>query len=853
MLYDSLVAASRTNDPLDGVRLAALDRSRWLVDLLERQRAAYHDTAGAGYRPDGGAGAAIRARINGRLAACGDEDGRAAVITLVLAAGWDDILWDHRDEIRPLAERIRGWTPDEVAVLLVRAGEHETLTLISDTLHHALDAADLLDADGRRALLPRLRQAHARAMETGAAREPAAPAHRLRELIADVDETVVADGLIPPGAPWAAALDIRARKEPSPEFAQLVRDLADPAGARPTQRRRRTSTALVDAAGARELLGEVLGALAEGDPVCVGGTCTATDPAAPGPAAPGPAGTDPASPGPGAPARHPHVLVEESGADLARGVVRAAAWTGGPAAVWHLGTLALRTGSGRGAPVSQDPALAGTAINALGDIGDPTALETLRHLRDRITHQGLRKRIDAALITAAGKQGLTAEQLIERGVPDHGLGPDGSRDWTLGGHRVRLLIEDAATVRLTFTAPGGATSRTAPAALRDGHPERLKELKDLAKEVRGTLSGERARIEAQLAAGREWPYDDWCRHYRDHPVTGTVVRALIREFRDPDGVWQPVAPLTEPGPDERRPVAVRLWHPVRATADDIAAWRERLVAERLRQPFKQAYREIYPLTPAELATGTYSNRFAAHIVHYPRLYALFKQRGWRANFLGRWDGGGEGLALRESADGRWRAGLHHEPAADDGHGHAPAHATTDQVRFERRDGRTWQPVPLAEVPPLVFSEAMRDVDLFVAVTSIAADPDWTDRGEDRHTAYRRAAGFGELTATAEVRREALARILPKLRIAGRCTLDGRFLTVRGDLRTYRVHLGSANILMDPDDTYLCIVPGTTRPPGTLFLPFEDERLSLILSKAFLLAADSAITDPTILNQLRPRP
>jgi hypothetical protein len=37
----------------------------------------------------------------------------------------------------------------------------------------------------------------------------------------------------------------------------------------------------------------------------------------------------------------------------------------------------------------------------------------------------------------------------------------------------------------------------------------------------------------------------------------------------------------------------------------------------------------------------------------------------------------------------------------------------------------------ADVPLLVFTEAMRDVDLFVGVTSIGADPQWLDRGEDR--------------------------------------------------------------------------------------------------------------------------
>ncbi|MER6978710.1 DUF4132 domain-containing protein, partial [Streptomyces carpinensis] len=289
--------------------------------------------------------------------------------------------------------------------------------------------------------------------------------------------------------------------------------------------------------------------------------------------------------------------------------------------------------------------------------------------------------------------------------------------------------------------------------------------------------------------------------------------------------------------------------PIRAAVDETRQWRARIVAERLRQPFKQAFREIYVLTPAEEETGVYSNRFAAHIVHYRRLYALFKERGWQANFLGRYDGGYEGQARAEFGDGDWRACFHHEPAGDDGD-YAPDHAATDQVRFERRDGRRWREVPLAEVPPLVFSEAMRDVDLFVGVTSIAADPDWTDRGEQRYAGYWRTATFGELTASAEVRREALARILPRLKIADRCSLDGRFLVVRGEFRTYRIHLGSSNILMEPDDAYLCIVPSRGKDGGKVFLPFEDDRLSLILSKAFLLAADTRITDMTILHQIK---
>ena len=98
----------------------------------------------------------------------------------------------------------------------------------------------------------------------------------------------------------------------------------------------------------------------------------------------------------------------------------------------------------------------------------------------------------------------------------------------------------------------------------------------------------------------------------------------------------------------------------------------------------------------------------------------------------------------------------------------------------------------------------------------------------------------------------LARILPRLAIGSRCSLGDRYLVVRGDLATYKIHLGSGNILMEPNDQYLCIVPEVSRRAAWrgLFLPFDgDATLSIILSKALLLADDSNIADKTITQQI----
>ena len=112
-------------------------------------------------------------------------------------------------------------------------------------------------------------------------------------------------------------------------------------------------------------------------------------------------------------------------------------------------------------------------------------------------------------------------------------------------------------------------------------------------------------------------------------------------------------------------------------------------------------------------------------------------------------------------------------------------------------------------------------------------------------------GAGDLSALAAQRKELIGRMLPQLPIRDRCRIEDRFLVVRGDRATYKIHLGSGNVLIEPGSRYLCIVRGpTSGAPGRVFLPFEgDETLSVILSKAFLLAADRKITDPSITRQL----
>jgi hypothetical protein len=323
---------------------------------------------------------------------------------------------------------------------------------------------------------------------------------------------------------------------------------------------------------------------------------------------------------------------------------------------------------------------------------------------------------------------------------------------------------------------------------------------------------------------------------------------------------------------------VRLWHPIRSDVQTILSWRCWLEDHEVRQPFKQAHREVYLLTDAERETATFSNRFASHIIRKHQFASLCRERGWKFKAMGDWDS--HNTPELELTQYNLRATFDVEfPEAEDGHNASTsAHGIylaigTGRVKFlsskpappdKAGKGPFGIPLPrkfrgllrgatlrLEEVPALVFSEVMRDCDLFVGVTSIGTDPAWNrDHPGDPNLPYWQNFAFGDLTAASENRRVVLESLLPKLAIRDRCRLEGRFLVVRGDLHEYRIHIGSANVMIEPGSRYLCIVQGPGDTAASLPLPFEgDSILGLILSKALLLVNDTKINDPTIARQL----
>jgi hypothetical protein len=494
-------------------------------------------------------------------------------------------------------------------------------------------------------------------------------------------------------------------------------------------------------------------------------------------------------------------------------------------------------------------------VNVLAELPGLAPVSQLTRLAQKIKYDTAQRLIDEALTRAAAKAGISREQLEEMSVSTCGLGPDGTFSESFGDYAVHISIDETISAAVRWSDRSGKTLKSAPAYVKEHHAEEWKDLQRTVKDMEKMLSAHRTRIERLLLSQRAISVETLRTCYLDHPLLADMSRRLIWQFDAGLGVWHDGRIIDELDReiDLTTQNTARLWHPVSSDVQTILHWRCWLEDHGIRQPFKQAHREVYLLTDAERQTGTYSNRFAGHILRQHPFAALCDERGWTFRFMGRWDSHNTptldlpqfGLRVEYDVD---------FPENED---EVTAHGVylllrTGAMRFLDADG-VLQALEL--IPSIVFSEVMRDVDLFTGIASIGNDPAWGQQESTLFQEYWNAFSFGELSEMALNRRSILERVLPRLALKDRCHLDGRYLVVRGDRATYRVHLGSGNVLMEPS-RYLCIVQGsaTQAIPRKLALPFEgDHQLTVILSKAFLLADDRKIKDPSILRQLPPLP
>lgn len=483
----------------------------------------------------------------------------------------------------------------------------------------------------------------------------------------------------------------------------------------------------------------------------------------------------------------------------------------------------------------------------------------LSRLRLKIKQNNTLTLIEKYIEEAANKLGVSAIEIEDLAVDDFKL-KDHQLVYDFEDYKGFIVLTGIGKSILKWFKPDGLEQKTVPQFVKDKFAAKLKKMKAVQKQIDQTTASQKERFDRMLRSNRIMTLDYFNEKYVQHGLLSFIINKVIFKFSK--GTEECLAIYSNnqwvcsnyDTLDINKFETVSLWHPVTSSTNEVKEWREFLLEGQIQQPFKQAYREIYLLTDAEVNTRTYSNRMASHILKQHQYVTLAKGRNWKASLIGAWDGGYENTAhlLMPEYNIRVEYWVNALDADDQFNANGIWHyVTTDQIRFINTT--TNDLIELVNVPSIAFSEAMRDVDLFVGVASVGNDPTWRDSGGlPRYTEYWQSYSFGDLSEIAKNRKEILQGLIPRLKIASVTHIEDKFVVVKGKLRTYKIHIGSTNILMEPNDQYLCIVPDRSKKDMSenLFLPFEgDNGLSVIISKAFLLASDDKITDTSITSQI----
>jgi len=252
---------------------------------------------------------------------------------------------------------------------------------------------------------------------------------------------------------------------------------------------------------------------------------------------------------------------------------------------------------------------------------------------------------------------------------------------------------------------------------------------------------------------------------------------------------------------------VTLWHPVEADAQERQQWRARFVERKVRQPLRQVFREYYLPDPEEI-DSTECALFEGWEMSAVPLLGLARREGWSLR---------DGLVRQFGA---WRVTFAVWSRLYPGYQGAVPSA---KVTF-RHGGAI---VPLRDVPPRVFSEACRAVDLLVSVSAAALESDQSDQREGR---VIKLADLSRQTGVDAMRRQALETILRPQIDAGIVTIAGRHVHAGGAA----VHLRTGRVMRDGTPIELALPPARSKLAAVPWLPYDEAVLERVVRSVGVL-------------------
>ncbi|MEJ6469000.1 DUF5724 domain-containing protein [Fusobacterium nucleatum] len=383
---------------------------------------------------------------------------------------------------------------------------------------------------------------------------------------------------------------------------------------------------------------------------------------------------------------------------------------------------------------------------------------------------------------------------------------------------VYIKIDDLGQSEIIYEKAGKELKSLPTKLKKDKYIEAIKEVhKNLKEQYRRS----RKMLEEAMEDGTEF-YGYEIENLMTNPVIAPILKSLVFKMGNDLGYYvdKKLKSVKKKSVTIKDDSLLKIAHCFDLfESGEWATYQKDIFDRELKQPFKQVFRELYVKTVDEKARDK-SLRYAGHQVQPSKIVALLKTRRWIID-------GQEGLEkvyYKENIIAKIFALADWFSPADI---EAP---TLEEVQFF--DRKTFKPILIDEVPDLIFTEVMRDIDLVVSVAHVGdVDP------EASHS-------------TIEMRK-AIVEFNCKLFKLKNVTFAENHALIKGERAEYSIHLGSG-LIHQKAGSAINVLPVHSQHRGRVFLPFidDDPKTAEIMAKVLLFAQDDKIKDVFILEQIK---
>ncbi|MCI6480422.1 MAG: DUF4132 domain-containing protein [Candidatus Treponema excrementipullorum] len=288
-------------------------------------------------------------------------------------------------------------------------------------------------------------------------------------------------------------------------------------------------------------------------------------------------------------------------------------------------------------PQNARGAIACDAVAALSVSPDPAALVTVDSISRKFKFRQVKAAATAALESAAKELGITTEELADRIVPTLDFAPDGTRIFDYGSRK--FIVRLTPSLELVVNTEAGKTVKSMPAPGKTDDAEKAtaayEAYKTLKKQLKTTVTAQRARLELALSAQRCWDSKAWRKLFVENPVMHQFAISLIWGVYE-NGKLQKTFRYMEDGSfntaDEEEYTLpdgadIGLVHPIELDKDVLAAWKQQLEDYEITQSIQQLSRPVFRL-PAEQAQAPSLETAAGRILSALSLSGKLQGMGW---------------------------------------------------------------------------------------------------------------------------------------------------------------------------------------------------------------------------------